>query len=96
MYTVNTTDEFDHWLNSINRDPTMQLTAKELEAALLKLPVDERVRLLEALLASLEPDHSVQQAWLDLARNRRNEVRVGKVSMIPGDEALARVRLRLE
>lgn len=74
----------------------MQPTIKELEAAMLKLPVEERVRLLESLLASLEPDPAIQEAWLELARQRRDDVRSGNVTMIQGDEALARVRQRLK
>ena len=55
----------------------------------------ERVRILELLLVSLEPEHVVQESWLKLAEQRRDEVRTGKVTMVPGDEALSRVRKRL-
>jgi hypothetical protein len=75
---------------------TKLIPAKELEAAMLKLPVEERMRLLDALLSSLEPDPAIQQAWLELARQRRDEVRAGTVTMVPGDAALARVRQRLK
>jgi hypothetical protein len=73
----------------------MQFHTKDLEAALLKLPVEERVRLLELLLESLEPEPSIEAAWLEVARKRRDEVRAGKVAMVPGDEALTRIRQRL-
>ena len=73
----------------------MQITTKELEAALLKLPVEDRIRLLDKLLASLEPESAVQETWLQLARQRREDVRAGKVAMVPSETALARVRTRI-
>ena len=73
----------------------MQITTKELEAALLKLSVEDRIRLLDTLLASLEPESAVQETWLQLARQRREDVRAGKVAMVPGETALARVRTRI-
>lgn len=73
----------------------MQTTTNDLEAAMLKLPVEERLRLLDVLLASLEPDAGVQETWLKLARQRRDDVRAGKITMVQGDEALARIRERM-
>jgi hypothetical protein len=73
----------------------MQLHTKDLEAALLKLPVEERLRLLDLLLVSLEPESAVQNGWLELAHKRRDAVRAGEVLMVPGDDALTRVRRRL-
>lgn len=73
----------------------MHTTTNDLETAMLKLPVEERLRLLDVLLASLEPEAHVQEVWLKLARQRRDDVRAGKVSMVQGDEALARIRERM-
>jgi putative addiction module component (TIGR02574 family) len=74
----------------------MQLTTKEIESAILELPAEERVRLLEMLLSSLEAQPSMHQSWLELAHKRRDEVRYGQVAMVPGDQAIARVRQRLK
>lgn len=73
----------------------MTTSAHDLTAEVLELPAQERARILELLIASFEPKSSAQQAWLQLAKNRREEVRSGKVVMVPGDEALARVKARL-
>lgn len=73
----------------------MQITMKNLEEAMLTLSVEERVHLLDLLLASLETESGVQEAWLRLAEQRRDAVLTGKVAMVPGDDALARVRKRL-
>ena len=73
----------------------MTTPTHDLVAEVLDLPAEERARILELLIASFEPKSSAQRAWMSLALRRREEVRVGKVAMIPGDEALERVRARI-
>jgi putative addiction module component (TIGR02574 family) len=73
----------------------MTTPVHDLEAEVLSLPAEDRARLLERLIASFEPQSSSQRAWLDLALRRREDVKTGKVSMVPGDRALARVRARI-
>jgi hypothetical protein len=73
----------------------MTTPAHDLAAEVLDLPAEERARILELLIASFEPKTASQKAWMELALSRREEVRSGKVAMIPGDEALARVRARI-
>ena len=73
----------------------MTETIRELQERVLTLPVDERAALLELLLASLEPKSTAQRAWAQLASRRREDVHSGKVSMVPGSEALARIRAKL-
>lgn len=73
----------------------MATPVPELEAEVLGLPAEVRARLLERLIASFEPESGTQRAWFDLAKQRQVEAKAGAVSMVPGDEALARVRARL-
>lgn len=73
----------------------MTTPAHDLAAEVLDLPADQRARILELLIASFEPKSTAQKAWMNLALRRREDVRSGKVLMIPGDEALARVRARI-
>ncbi len=73
----------------------MTETVRELHDRVLTLPPPERAALLELLLASLEPKSAAQRAWAQLASRRREDVRSGKVSMVPGEEALARIRAKL-
>ena len=73
----------------------MTTSVHDLEAEALSLPPEDRARLLERLIASFEPKSPAQKAWLELALRRQEQVRSGKVAMVPGDEALARVRARL-
>ena len=50
-----------------------------------------RLRLIE----SFDRDTKVGEAWLDEALRREEEVLSGKVAMVPGREAVARIRARL-
>jgi hypothetical protein len=68
----------------------------DLEAEVLSLPTADRARVLDRLIASLEPSSSaLQRAWLEIALRRQADVDSGKVAMVAGDEALARVRARI-
>ncbi len=73
----------------------MTIPVHDLEAEVLGLPPEDRARILERLIASFEPKSTAQKAWMNLALRRQEEVRSGKVAMVPGDEALTRVRARL-
>ena len=74
----------------------MSTPVEDLAAQALGLPPEDRAKLVERLIASFEPKSPAQAAWLKLAASRRDEVRSGKVAMVPGDDALARVRARLK
>ena len=50
---------------------------------------------MEHLITSFEPRSASQAAWLQVAQARRDDVKAGKTAMVPGDEALARVRARI-
>jgi len=73
----------------------MSTPIEDLACQALNLPVEDRAKLVERLIASFEPKSPAQAEWLNLAKARRDEVRSGRVNMVPGDEALARVRARL-
>ncbi|BDT70382.1 hypothetical protein os1_45750 [Comamonadaceae bacterium OS-1] len=73
----------------------MTTLAHDLATEVLELPAVDRARILELLIASFEPQSPAQKAWLDLANQRREGVRSGAVAMVPGDEALARIKARI-
>jgi len=73
----------------------MSMSVEDLAAQALNLPPEDRAKLVERLIASFEPKSPAQAAWLKLANSRREDVRAGKVVMVPGEDALARVRARL-
>jgi putative addiction module component (TIGR02574 family) len=73
----------------------MSETVQELHERALSLSPDDRATLLEMLLASVESKSAAQKAWAQLANRRRQEVRAGHVLMVPGEEALERIRAKL-
>ena len=66
-----------------------------LEAEALKLPADEREKLLERLLASLHADPEVEAAWEAEADRREAQLQSGEAKAVPGHEAMARLRAKL-
>jgi hypothetical protein len=73
----------------------MQSQTQDIEAQALMLPPEDRARLLERLIASFEPKSPAQAAWMQLANRRRADVKSGHTVMVPGQEALDRVKARL-
>jgi hypothetical protein len=71
---------------------------EQLTEELLSLPSASRALLADKLVESLEfdTDPEIQRAWVNKAKQRRDEVRNGSVPIIGGDEALKRVRQLLE
>jgi Putative addiction module component len=69
-------------------------TADKIYQDALALPSETRVELTERLVASLADDvpAEIQRAHIDEVRKRIAQVESGEVELIPGDEALARVR----
>lgn len=60
------------------------------------LPLEERARLVDSLLQTLNPvDDSAAAAWLATARRRLDDLDSGRVNAVPGDEVFERVRRRL-
>ena len=67
-----------------------------LEAEILGLsPVDRR-HLLERLIVSLDDDVEVDEEWRVEAERREAELASGTVAPVPGEEAMNRLRARLD
>ena len=73
----------------------MSASLPELEAQVLNLGPTERAHLLDRLIDSFEPESKIRDAWIAEARRRHEEVKSGKVAVVPGSEAVARVRARI-
>jgi len=72
----------------------MPTPAEQIYRDAVALPTEVRADLAERLIASLADDISPEFTSAQLAEVRRRigEVESGAVNLIPGDEALARVR----
>jgi Putative addiction module component len=71
---------------------------EQLTKEILSLPSVSRALLADKLVESLEfdTDSTLQATWVTEAKQRRDEIRNGTVTPIPGEEALAQVRQLLE
>ena len=67
-----------------------------LEAEVLQLAPVERSHLLERLIASLDSDPEVEEAWEREADRREAELESGLIAAVPGQEAVARLRAKLQ
>lgn len=74
------------------------LSIEQLTQEALSLPSASRSKLAEELVQSLEfeVDPAIQTTWLNIAQQRRDEIRSGSVQAIDGQDALDRVRQLLE
>lgn len=73
----------------------MSTNLEILEAEVLQLAPHDRSHLLERLIASLDSDPEVEDAWEREADHREAELESGLVAAVPGHEAIARLRARL-
>jgi putative addiction module component (TIGR02574 family) len=61
------------------------------------LPLEERARLVDSLLQTLNPvDDSVTTAWLAVARRRLEDLETGRVEVVSSEAVFEKVRRRLE
>ncbi len=72
----------------------MAMTMDELTEQALSLPSEARALLADRIVESLDASSlgQIDQLWIAAAKRRRDDVRSGRVTTIPGDEALVRVR----
>ena len=67
-------------------------TVETLEAAALQLTPADRARLVDRLIASLDADREVEEAWAAEVERRQTEIENGAVSLLPGPETLAKLK----
>ncbi|HLT46544.1 MAG TPA: addiction module protein [Rubricoccaceae bacterium] len=66
----------------------------EIEAEVLKLPVHERARLAQLLIASLDEDDEIERAWAEEVQRRDEELRSGAVEPVPAEDVFAALRTK--
>jgi putative addiction module component (TIGR02574 family) len=76
--------------------PLEMETVETLEAAALHLSPSERARLVERLIATLDADPEVEEAWAAEVERRQAEIESGAVSMLPGPETLAKLKAEFQ
>jgi putative addiction module component (TIGR02574 family) len=71
-------------------------TVETLEAAALHLTPADRSRLVERLIATLDADAEVEEAWAAEVERRQAEIETGAVSLLPGPETLAQLKTEFQ
>jgi putative addiction module component (TIGR02574 family) len=71
-------------------------TVEALEAAALHLTPADRARLVYRLIATLDADPEVEEAWAAEVKCRQAEIENGTVSLLPGPESLAKLKAEFE
>lgn len=74
------------------------MDTSKIESVVLHLPVEERARLAQKLLLSLEdlPPAELDNLWLDEAERRAGDIDDGKVQLVPADEVARKARALLK
>lgn len=72
----------------------MTMHVEILEAEALQLPAAERALLVQALIASLDADVGIEEAWAEEVEHRYALIESGEVQMMPGPETLATIRAK--
>ena len=71
---------------------SMSSNVEVLEAEVLKLPAAERARLVERLIASLDADPEIEEAWAAEVERRQADLESGAARLVPGPETLAKLK----
>lgn len=74
----------------------MSQVTQALESAVLLLPREERARLAERLLASLDVDPEIEEAWAAEVRKRLDDWEAGLVKEHSWQEVRDHIRARLQ
>ena len=74
------------------------MNASTIEEEALALPLQERAKLVERLLESLDslPEGEAEALWLDVAARRAREIDEGQVHLVTPDELERRIQARLK
>jgi putative addiction module component (TIGR02574 family) len=68
------------------------MKTKDLILEAISLPVEERAMVVDSLLKSLNPPESeIDKKWAAVARRRLEELRLGEVKAIPGEDVFRRI-----
>ena len=71
-------------------------TVETLEVAALQLSSADRARLVDRLIATLDADPEVEEAWAAEVERRQSEIENGIVSLLPGPETIAKLKPEFE
>ena len=74
------------------KESRMSSTVEMLEAEALQLSSGERARLVDRLIASLDVDPALEDAWAAEVERRNAQIESGAVTLLPGAVTLAKLK----
>ena len=74
----------------------MHVAIESLESADLQLSKSERAQMIERLIASINADSDVEEAWFAEVERRNAEIDSGAASLLSGPETLAKLRAEFQ
>lgn len=70
-------------------------STKKLIDEIESLPVDERAKVAESVLKTLNPvDSEIERKWIKTAERRLEEIQSGRVDTIPGEKVFEKIQNR--
>lgn len=70
-------------------------TTKRLIEEIESLPVDQRIRVADSVLKSLNPgDQQVEDEWIEEAENRLRDLKSGSVVSVSGEQVFDKIQKR--
>jgi len=73
------------------------MNTKKIIDKVVSLPVEERARVADLLLRSLnQPESEIDKQWASVAKRRLTELRSGSVDAVPGQEVFDKVWKRFD
>jgi hypothetical protein len=71
-------------------------SVETLEGAALQVTPADGARLFDRLIATLDADPEIEEAWAAEVERRQSEIENGTVSLLPGPEALVKLKAEFE
>lgn len=72
-----------------------EASTKKLIEEIESLPIEERARVADSVLKSLNPvDSEIEKKWIQTAEKRLKEIQTGKVDTIPGEKVFEKIQNR--
>ncbi|REL39149.1 hypothetical protein DYD21_04110 [Rhodohalobacter sp. SW132] len=69
------------------------MNTKQIISIISNLPFDQQAEIVNQILQKFhQPDQDVEKAWMDEVERRAREVDSGEVEMVPGEQAMQRLR----
>jgi len=68
------------------------METKKIIDEVISLPVEERALIADSILRSLNPvELEIDKKWIEVAKQRLEDIKSGKIKAVPGDEVFRKI-----